>query len=111
MLYTTIALFALAALLGMYLISFVLQGKETPKSVAFIHGGFAAAALVLLIYYTATGAGPVESVVLFVIAALGGFVMIARDLSGKSIPKWLAMVHGLVAVTGFVFLLVHAFAM
>ena len=111
MLYTTIALFALAALLGMYLISFVLQGKETPKSVAFTHGGFAAAALLLLIYYTVKEAGPVESVILFVIAALGGFVMIARDLSGKSIPKWLAVIHGLVAVTGFVFLLVHAFAM
>jgi hypothetical protein len=51
----------------------------------------------------------VESAVLFVIAALGGFIMMARDVTGKSIPKWLAVVHGLLAVTGFVLLLVFAF--
>ena len=107
MLYTIIALFALAAILGATLLTFVLRGKETPKGLAIVHGLFAATALVLLLTYVfGNKPGPVESAVLFVIAALGGFIMIARDLSGKTIPKWLAIVHGLIAVTGFVFLLV-----
>ena len=110
MLYTIIALFALAALLGLSLLSYVLRTKETPKAVMVLHGLFAATALVLLIIYT-TGKnpGPVESIVLFVIAALGGLIMAIRDISGKPVPKWLAVLHGLIAVTGFVTLLVFAF--
>lgn len=109
MIYTAIAFFALAAILGMILLSFVLKGKETPKGVVFTHGPLAAIGLVLLIIYTIDNPGPTESVVLFIIAALGGVVLVIRDLSGKSIPKWLAVAHGLIAVTGFIFLLVFAF--
>ena len=109
MIYTAIAFFALAAILGMILLSYVLKEKETPKGVVFTHGPLAATGLVLLIIYTVNQPGPVESIVLFTIAALGGIVMLMRDLSGKKIPKWLAVLHGLIAVSGFIFLLVFAF--
>jgi hypothetical protein len=49
------------------------------------------------------------SLLVFVVAALGGFVMFGRDISQKSIPKWLAVVHALAAVTAFVLLLIAAF--
>jgi hypothetical protein len=52
-----------------------------------------------------------ESIVLFVMAALGGLVLIYRDMTGKSIPKWLAVGHGLIAVAGFIFLLIYTFSM
>ena len=109
-LYLIIALFALGAILGMYLLALVLQKKETPKFVAFIHGAFVAAALILLIVYSSQHPGLTESIVLFVVAALGGLVLIVRDLTNKPLPKWLAIGHGLIAVVGFVFLLVSAFA-
>jgi len=51
----------------------------------------------------------VESLVLFVLAASGGFLMGFRDLLGKKVPKWLALGHGFLAITGFVFLLFYAF--
>jgi hypothetical protein len=109
-LYLIIGLFLLGALIGMYLLAMVLQKKETPKPVAFIHGAFVATALVLLIYYASVhGPGLMESIVLFVLAALGGLTLIIRDLSGKSLPRWLAIGHGLVAIAGFIFLLVYAF--
>src|SRR5690606_1716356 len=102
MLYTIIALFALAAIFGMALLSYVLKDKETPKGVVITHGLFAAVALVLLLMYVfGDQPGPMESAVLFVIAALGGFIMVARDFTGRKIPKWLAVVHGLAAVAGF----------
>src|SRR4051812_4746170 len=109
-LYLIIGMFALGALIGMYLLALVLQKKETPKFVAFIHGLFVAAALILLIVYNSKhGPGLMESIILFVIAALGGLTLITRDLTGKSLPKWLALGHGLIAVAGFIFLLVFAF--
>jgi peptidoglycan/LPS O-acetylase OafA/YrhL len=109
MIYTAIAFFALAAILGMVLLSFVLKGKETPKGIVFTHGPLAAIGLILLIIYTINNPGPIESIVLFTIAALGGVVLVVRDLSKKPVPKWLAVVHGLIAVSGFIFLLVFAF--
>ena len=111
MLYTIIALFALAAILGMTLLSYVIRDKETQKGAMVAHGLFAAIGLVLLLSYTfGNEPGPVESAILFVIAALGGFVLLARDLTGKKLPKWLAVTHGLIAVTGFILLLIFTFS-
>jgi hypothetical protein len=109
-LYLIIALFALGALIGMYLLALVLQKKETPKFVAVIHGAFVAAALVLLIVYNSNHPGLTESIILFVVAALGGATLFVRDLMGKSLPRWLALGHGIIAVIGFIILLIRAFA-
>ena len=109
-LYAIIGLFALGAIIGMYLLTFVLQSKKAPTAVALIHGAFVAIALVLLIVYTVNnGPGPIESIVLFVVAALGGFYLFYRDVTGKVVPKWLAIVHALAAVTGFLLLLIFTF--
>lgn len=109
-LYTIIALFSLGAIVGLYLLVLVLQKKETPKFVSFIHGAFVASALVMLITYSLkTTPGPIEAVVLFVMAALGGVVLIYKDVTKQPMPRWLAIGHGLVAVLGFVFLLVYTF--
>ena len=109
-LYTIIGLFALGAVLGMYLLSFVIGKKETPKFVAVIHGVFVAAALILLMVFNSKNPGLLDSIILFVIAALGGIVLFIRDITGKSLPRWLALLHAVVAVGGFVVLLAHAFA-
>jgi hypothetical protein len=109
MLATAIALFSLTALLGMFLLIFILKGRETPKAIVFTHGPLALAGIVLLIIYVVKHSpGPLESLVLFAITALGGIVLVFKDLTGKKVPKWLAVVHGLLAVTGFVFLLMFA---
>ena len=110
MIYTAIAFFALAAIFGMILLSFILRKKETPKGMAIVHGLLGATGLILTIYYTIKHRpGPVESAVLFTIAALGGIIVFSRDISNKSLPKWLAVIHGLVAVASFAFLLIFAF--
>ena len=110
LIYSAIAIFGMAAVLGSYLLSHVLQNKEIPKVIALIHGLFAATGLVLLIiyclYYTP---GPIESVTVFAIAGMGGLILIYIDLSGNKIPGWLAVVHGTAAVTGFILLLMFGF--
>src|SRR5262245_24093474 len=110
MLYIALASFALAALLGLYLLSFVLTNKETPKSVAIFHGFFAVTGVTLLIIYSFYySPSPVASLVVFILAAMGGLTLIHRDLTGRTLPKWLALGHGATAVIGFLLLAVFLF--
>jgi hypothetical protein len=105
-----IGLLSLAAILGLMLLTLVLRGKQTPKAVALAHGLLAVTAVVLLIIYSiGPGPNPTESTVLFLVAATGGLILVTRDFMGKSIPKWLAVLHGLTAATGFALLLVFRF--
>jgi hypothetical protein len=107
--YTAITIFSMTAILGIYLLSLVLRDKQTPKAVAVVHGLFAITGLLLLITYsTGNEQSPTVSIVVFVIAALGGLVLFYKDVNGNPIPKWLGMVHGLTAVMGFAFLILFA---
>lgn len=109
--YVTIVLFALAAVLGILILKNWLTQAETPRTVVYAHGVFAALGLVLLIVLAVgnPALGLTTSIVLFAIAAVAGFYMFVRDLQGKFSPTALAVVHGLVAVGGFVFLLLKVF--
>jgi hypothetical protein len=108
--YAAIAIFGMTAILGMYLLSLILRNKSTPKGVTIIHGVMAAVALVLLIIFCfGPTPGPWPSIIVFTIAAMGGFVLNYRDITGKKVPKWLGIVHGLAAITGFIMLLCFAF--
>jgi hypothetical protein len=110
MLFLSCILFFIAALLGIYLLTYVLQNKNTPKGVAFTHGPLAATGLIILIIYAILyHPKPWVSVIIFILAACGGFILMYRDITGKSIPKWLAIGHGVVAVIGFVSLLIFMF--
>jgi hypothetical protein len=108
-LYVSVALFTVGALIGMYLLTFVLQSKNTPKVAVLLHGLFVVLALVLLVAYALEAPGFAETIVLFIVAAVGGLVMVVRDLRSRPFPKWLAIGHGLVAIAGFCFLLMNAF--
>ena len=110
MLYIIIALFALGAALGVYLLALVLKGRETPGPVVLAQGGFVS--LVLLMLVTSSwnsGPGLTGSIIMFVTAALGALVLTYRDITARPVPKWLAVLHGLAAVSGFVFLLVFSY--
>jgi len=106
MLYLTIGLFALAAVIGLLILKNWLTSANTSRSVVYAHGIFAAVALVLLLVQVLRNPeGNLKiSLVLFVLAAFGGFYMFFRDLKGKFSPTWLAVGHALIAVAGFVFL-------
>jgi hypothetical protein len=101
MLYGSVASFVLAAMLGLYMVAFLFRNKEIPKGIAFIHGPLAVVALVLLVlyaFYESRQADLAISILLFVAAAAGGFVLFVRDLLRRPLPKWLAIVHALLAV-------------
>jgi hypothetical protein len=102
-----IVLFALAAVFGLIVLLKVLKGEATPKPAVFIHGLIAASALALVLYYVVTHAekSPMASLVVFLIAALGGFFMFFMDMSKRPVPKGVALIHAGAAVVGLVLLI------
>src|SRR3954468_23926353 len=99
-LYITIALFALSAVLGVTILYKWLTKQGASKGVVYSHGIAAAVALVLLIVYAVQNPAnfPKASIILFVIAALGGFYMFFLDLKKKYSPMAVAYIHALLAV-------------
>ena len=112
MIYAAIGLFALSAILGLTILIKWLTKKEASKAVIWSHGLVAATALVILVVYALQNPDnyPQVSLILFVIAALGGFYMFFRDLNKKNSPLSIAFIHALLAVGGFVMLLFYALA-
>ncbi|MFL5328545.1 MAG: hypothetical protein ACJ8C4_06485 [Gemmataceae bacterium] len=104
---------AFAALGGLALAAIRLNGTPRPPTwMALIHGIIAATGLVLLgitvFGATSTSVPPMAmwSFGVFVVAALGGAVMfLGYHLRGLALPIAFVGGHGLIAVTGFVMLL------
>ncbi len=108
MLVTAIVLFVVAAVFGLVNLIPILKNKPTPKPTVFIHGAVAAVGLLLVIIAVAkeSASSPVSALVLFIIAALGGFVLFGFDMQKKPVPKWLAVLHPIIAAVGLVLLIV-----
>jgi hypothetical protein len=104
-----LGLFALAAVGGLIIAILRFRGRPyPPMGLALVHGAAAAAGLVALIALVVHGQGTSNTkiaLVLFVVAALGGFGLFLNHLRKNSLPIWLVIVHALVAVTAFVILL------
>ena len=104
-----VVIFALAALGGVFLAYRHLQGLPLPGSVALIHGAAAATALVLLAIAVLTddlADAALIALFIFVVAALGGFYLASFHLREDRRPTALVLGHGLIAVVGFLTLVV-----
>jgi hypothetical protein len=111
MLYATVAIFAIAAGLGLVNLLNWMKQKDAPRTTVYTHGLFAATGLVLLIVYAVQNpdAFPKIAIGLFTVAALGGFYLFYTDVTKKPHPLAIAFVHALIAVSGFVMLLLFVF--
>jgi hypothetical protein len=105
-----VVLFAVAAVGGLVMAVQRFRGRpQPPLALALVHGGLAAAGLVVLIAVVAKGGASlaVVSLVLFAVAALGGFYLfLGQHLRKKALSVPVVAVHAVVAVTAFVLLLV-----
>ena len=105
-----ILLFALAAVVGLTMAVVHFRGQSPPKPVlAVFHGLFAASGLVILLVAVIgarpTGA-PAIALGLLVLAALGGFGLLSFHLRGRALSSGLVVGHAVLAVCGFIVLLV-----
>ncbi len=104
--------FAVAAVGGMILAALGKADRKLPFPLSIIHGLVAAAGLILLLVGVIQDTGNTAaliSLILFVVAALGGFVLFSFHLRSRKHPFFLVGVHGLVAVVAFVILLTTLF--
>jgi hypothetical protein len=109
MLYLILSLFAIAAIFGLTIAISIYQKKpSTPKFMVAAHGLFAATGLGLLVYYASNNQNnyPKVSVILFLLALLGGSFLFVKDMRGKPGPMSVVIVHAVVAVTAFLLLAV-----
>lgn len=111
MLKASLAVFAVAALGGATLAYMRIVKKDVSMPLAVVHGIFAASGLVLLILGLAemAGAGLKAALAVFAVAALGGFTLFSFHLRSRPLPVPLVLVHGAVAATAFVILLLSVF--
>jgi hypothetical protein len=102
--------FAVAALGGVTLATLHFRGRmPLPIPLALLHGLLAATGLVLLIAAALMQPGfgglALAALVLFVIAALGGFYLFSFHLRGRALPSPVVLAHGGAAVVAFLLLL------
>jgi uncharacterized membrane-anchored protein len=114
MLQTATILFAITALGGLLMAGIRFATHNNPPAwLAMLHGLLAASGLTLLVYAICTTPVPAHAklgAVLFLVAAGGGAVMsLAYKWRQRLLPAWLVIVHALLAVTGFLLLLLAAF--
>lgn len=110
MLIMAIVLFIIAAIFGLTVLTAILKNQPTPKSYVFTHGPIAATALIIVIIYAMMGhMHPllITSIVLFILAALGGLTLFTIDMRKRPIPKFLAVLHPILAVTALVTLIIY----
>ena len=102
-----IVCFGIAILFGLMMLMHVLTRKRIPRALAFTHGPFALAGIILLSLYSVSHDYIFLTViVLFILAALGGLTMFYKDITGKTFPPAFVLGHGALAFTAFIILVI-----
>ena len=108
MLAYAVIVFAIGAVGGLLLASYVLREKLAPWAVSLLHAALGAIGLLLVIYAAVTAGishAAMAALIILVIAALGGFFLASIHLRGTVAPKSLVFIHAGVAIIGFLTLL------
>jgi hypothetical protein len=114
MLQGAVIIFAIGALGGVGLASFVLRGHLAMWPLSILHAVLGATGLVLTAIVLFGGDGPVPAhtglgLLLLLVAALGGFYLASYHLRRQPGPKPVVLIHAGVAAVGLVLLAGGAF--
>jgi hypothetical protein len=104
-LYIATAFFLATTIMGLYLSACVFLKRTKPASVIIIHGilsitGF----LILILRYPET----LFYVLLLLIATGFGLCLLYQEINNKPFTKWFCIAHGILSITGCVFLVRYA---
>ncbi len=112
MLAVAVIFFIFASVFGLVVLTEILRNHTTPKPVVLIHGFLAGIGLLIALTYAAMGHSSslyVTGLVVLILAAIGGFTLFAIDVSQKKIPKLMAILHPILAITGVVIFIVYLY--
>lgn len=110
MLILAICLFLLAATFGLAILVAILQDLPANKIALIGHGTVAGIAiLVMVAYLIIYGTAPllIASLVLFLLAAMGGLTLFTMGRKKMKVPKLLVIIHPLVALAGIITLVIY----
>jgi len=103
---TAIGLLVVAAISGAVMIAYIFVGSvHPPMPLAIMHGSAAASAVILAVSSAITKGASTAltlSLVVLILALLGGLYLLAFHLQGKSHPRLVIALHALLALGGFV---------
>jgi hypothetical protein len=100
--------FAIGALGGLMLATYVLRERLAPWPLSLLHAGLGAIGLLLVIYAALTTGishAALAALVILAVAALGGFYLASIHLRGKIAQQPIVFIHAGVAVIGFLTLI------
>jgi len=103
-----LVVFAVGALGGVMLATYVLRGRLAPWPLSLLHAGLGAIGLLLLLESAlTTGISPMAltALAILAVAAVGGFYLASIHRSGKVAQRPAVFIHAGVAVVGFLMLL------
>jgi hypothetical protein len=110
MLICAIILFIIAAVFGLIILAALLEDRATSKRVVLLHGVFAATAIMLILIYmflNSFSTTLIASLILFIIAVLGGLTLVTLDMKKRTVPKLLAVLHPVIAIAGLIVLIIY----
>jgi hypothetical protein len=103
-----VLLFAVAAVIGLYMAVQHFRGRTPPPAgLAILHGLLAVSGVVVLllgVLETGFGTPHTWALVLFGVAALGGLYLVSHHMRQKPLPNGVIIIHALVAVIAFLVL-------
>jgi hypothetical protein len=113
MLSLAVIVFAIAAVGGLILALHVLRDRFAPWLLSILHAILGATGLVLVLVAVVgdqSGSLIFASLLILVVAALGGFFLASFHLRKRLPPKPIVILHALLAVVGFGLLVTGVFA-
>lgn len=110
MLIVALIFLGLAVLFGGIILNSILKNKRTPKPMVMLHGSVGLFAILVLVGYIVAGHySPllISSLILFLVAAIGGVTLFVFDIKRKNLPLPIVLCHPLIAISGVITLLVY----
>lgn len=110
MLNGALILLLIGIVFGVGLLISLAESKPLNKTLLYLHGTVVLTAIVLMaIYLLLFSASPLllASLMLLLMAAIGGFTLFTLGKKGRAIPIWLTIAHPLFAMFGVICLIVY----
>jgi len=108
MLLYALGMFGLAFLLSLYLFVLLLRDQVRPPFVSAIHAVLVTIGMTLVAVYSVLQPFPMACLMILILAGLSCLGLLYYDVTSQKAPKALGIVHGVLALTGLVYLVVFA---
>ncbi|HHT0594329.1 TPA: hypothetical protein ACTXXA_002730 [Legionella anisa] len=112
MLKVAIVLFLAAVICGFFLLTAILQDRPVNQKIKALHGVFAGLGLLIMIVHMLTFMSGqssllIASLIILIVAALGGLTLAMLARKGKPLPKLAVIVHPIIAIAGLIALVIY----